>query len=63
MAEERGERMRPTDCPKCEPYFTPIMQAEARHMLVTDGPKAVQAWVDEKLEKFHGNHRDTGDSE
>ena len=48
--------MRPTDCPKCKPYFTPVLQAEARMELVKAGPSAAQALVDEKLEDIHAEH-------
>lgn len=48
--------MRPTECPKCQPYFSEAIQAEARMIGVREGPKAAQAFVDEKLGAFHIEH-------
>ncbi len=48
--------MRPTECPKCEPYFTPMLEAEARIEIVKAGESAAQAMVDEKLEDVHADH-------
>ncbi len=52
--------MRPTDCPRCQQYFTSTLQAEARMELVKSGPSAAQALVDERLEYAHVDH-DTED--
>ncbi len=48
--------MRPTECPKCEPYFTGTLVAETRMELVKAGPSGAQALVDEKLEDIHSDH-------
>ena len=48
--------MRPTECPRCEEHFTPILKAEARIELVKTGESAAQALVDEKLEGVHADH-------
>lgn len=51
-----GASMRPTECPECGPYFTFSIQAEARMVLLREGKRAAQAFVDEKLEDVHSEH-------
>lgn len=51
--------MRPTECDRCEPFFTSMIQAEARMILVKAGPSAARAFVDEKLEDVHAEHGET----
>ena len=52
--------MRPTDCPRCEPFFSPLLAAEARMELVKRGPSAAKVLVDERLETFHSEHDEVG---
>lgn len=51
--------MRLTECDRCEPFFTSMIQAEARMILVKAGPSAARAFVDEKLEDVHAEHGET----
>jgi len=50
--------VRPTDCPKCEEFFTPILQAEAGMELAKSGARAARVLVDERLEAVHAEHKD-----
>lgn len=46
---------RPTLCPECRTAFhtDKLLQAEARHRAVQDGPAAARALVDERLQEHH----------
>jgi len=55
--------MRPTECPKCQQYFTGTLPAEAQMEAVKAGPSAAQALVDERLEDVHASHTPPGDTE
>ena len=48
--------MRPTECEKCQRYFSTTLEAQTIHVLRTQGESAAQAFADEKLMPYHESH-------
>lgn len=56
-----NEPRRPSECSKCGERFKSdrLLQAEIRHTLVKEGAGAAEIDLNDRLEDYHGEHRDS----
>lgn len=49
---------RPSSCASCRRIFemSLVLQAEARHIALLEGPGAAESWFDDKLSDQHETH-------